>query len=157
MKKFFLLLTVTVLSLSITSCSGDDDSGSTASGSYVKFKVDGVQKNFTNISIEEPNDYSAIIITAQNGNNISEIVEIEINVNEDDNSLEELYFSYYEGDAVYYFAGANTSFNYETELYTMDRVKGVFTGVLGNYNGEEMQYRTFTEGSFDIDVDALLQ
>ena len=52
MKKLFLFLSISLLTLSISSCSDDDSSpANNEPGGTVSFKVDGVQKTFNNVII----------------------------------------------------------------------------------------------------------
>ncbi|GGB79704.1 hypothetical protein GCM10007424_19850 [Flavobacterium suaedae] len=166
MKKIFLLLTVTVLSLTTTSCSSDDSSETTTSGSYIKYKVDGVQKTLNNISVEINSDfgYNYLEIIGQNGNDITEKLGFALDIDEENNNsietVEENYLQiYYEYAGLYYeHGGAASTYDYETEIFTDERIKGNFTGILeASTNGSESQYKTFTEGSFDIYIEDLLQ
>ena len=61
--KFNLLALLIIFSVSFTSCSSDDDSGSVDEDTFIRFSIDGTDYNFINIATAE-----SLVITL-NGNN----------------------------------------------------------------------------------------
>ena len=74
MKKTFLFLLATSLTLFLCACSNDGDSGKPISN--VSMKVGGVVKNFSSITVKEVPyaDYTDLIITARNNEDPTEFV-----------------------------------------------------------------------------------
>jgi hypothetical protein len=154
MKKLFLFAFISALSFSFTGCSDDDSSGSTSNASFVKFKIDGVQKKFTNVTFEEveEEDGTYVYVTAMNGNNISEIVTFDF-IKSDPENEDTIYgFTFDVAGITYENVGAGTSFSSVMEVNNNTEAKGVFTGTLKEWfgNSDEPVYKTFTDGSFRI-------
>lgn len=74
MKKTFLFLLATSLTLFLCACTNDGDSGKPISS--VTMKVGGVVKNFSKITVKEVPyaDYTDLIITARNNEDPTEFV-----------------------------------------------------------------------------------
>ena len=104
MKNLFLFLSISILSLSISSCSSDDNNStengdnnpSTETGGTVSFKVDGVQKTFNNIIIDK---------TIYDEGKQEEAIYLEITASEEGNSEEYITFQLFEGSV-----GANKTY-----------------------------------------------
>ncbi|AXG73501.1 hypothetical protein DVK85_04340 [Flavobacterium arcticum] len=154
MKKLFLFLSLSILTLSISSCSDDDSNSTDNATSYIKFKVDGVQKNFTNITQEKTffQSDTYLSIKGQDGNDITETLElyIHMNLNEGANAPYDILNLNYNYAGLEYEANNSSDIVYDTEIYTSERIKGVFTGTLREYLNGEYIYKTITEGNFDI-------
>ncbi len=154
MKRLFLFALISTLSFSLTGCSDDDSSGTTSAATFVKFKIDGVQKEFTNVTYEEfqEEDGTYVYVTAMNGTNISEIVTFEFMKNDTQSEDAIFGFTFDVAGVTYENVGAGTSFSSVMEINNNTEAKGVFTGTLKEWfgNSEEPVFKTFTEGSFRL-------
>jgi len=152
MKKLFLILFATAATFSASSCS-DDDAAATTTGDTVTFKVNGVQKTYNTVSVEEETEggVTYLYVTAMNGTNISEVVTFDIVKGETaDDSVNG--FVYDVAGVTYENVGTGTSFSSEIDHNMDGHIEGRFTGTLREYFGtsEEPVFKTFTEGSFNI-------
>ena len=166
MKKLLLFVSLTAMALSFNSCS-DDDSKKTDNptteelGGTLTMKVDGVQKNFNNVVIDQD--------VYDNG-----AVELTVTASENGNTAEFITFSLYKeelgADATYNWSYTKNNVKFETNWRYNDvqpqisaivqtnsgnKLKGSFSGSIGRYtyneNSQEPEFELFqiTEGSFD--------
>lgn len=147
MKKIFLFLAAA--SLSLASCSSDDG-GSSNGGDSVTFKVNGVEKTFNTVQVEEvvwdegtPDEFSQIEVTASMNNSPTEFVTF--SVEPDGVGADALYDFRYTaaGDQFYSY----DSFVSIVQTNTGSKLRGTFSGTL-NSGGEAT--KTITEGEFNI-------
>ena len=161
MKKLFLFFILSALTLSISSCS-DDDSNPTDNnnntGGIVSFNVDGIQKNFDKIIIEEmpttTDGEKELIITAYQNDNPSEtiifpLIEGKIGTNNHSGTWQ------YKSNGQTY-----TQFNEHTitsifQINDTENLKGSFSGSLGYsvYNTGTGNYDLFTENITNGNID----
>lgn len=159
MKKLFLF--VAALTLSLTSCSSDDNNGGgegQIGNSELKVTIDGVQKTFNTIDVNEiegDNDYGELNITASIDNNPSEIIRFTVQKAVTGSNV--LYGFVYVKNGKEYdpHYGENSFLTSIVQTNSNDKLKGTFIGKLGHFyydsNGnfltEEIE---LTDGSFDI-------
>ena len=161
MKKLFLLLTVTVLSLSITSCS-DDDSAPTNNGGNneetVSFKINGIQKTFEHIVVNTENIDSEVVLTiiASENNETNEFITFQLYQDETGGAEVDTEWRYYDADNKIYEEGG---FNNEEVIQidhnitenNSEKLSGTFLGTLSRYEQEEgLMLLEITEGIFNI-------
>lgn len=147
-----LLLFAVVLS-TILSCSSDDDkSGNNSTNSELKVTIDGVQKTFNKIYVneivEDGNGPSILQVSATINDDPSEIITFDIYKGEI--GSDRISYFYYTKNGVLHipFNGENTYFSSVTQINDNGRIKSSFSGILqANVNGAEL---SFTNGSLDI-------
>ena len=149
MKKLFLFLAVSTLAL--TSCSSDDDGGNNAQS--FTFTVNGVQKTFSNIVVNEEvgEDYVDLTVTAFNSANPSEVIVFD--VEEGDLGVDAVWsFTYSTNGEIYFYTGS--AFNIIVTQNANNRLKGTFTGTLYRFfnsaPGEVNPQINLTNGNFDF-------
>lgn len=135
MKKLFLFLAVTALTL--TSCSKDDDNN--VVGNSITLKVDGTSKSFGNITAAEA--FGFVVITGYNGpaEDPTESITISIESGETGNVANITYYD--ENDD--YFGDLTTN----VTTNTTGTAIGTFSGTLEGFDSPNI---TITEGSFDV-------
>lgn len=154
MKKLFLFTLLSALTISLASCSSDDNNGSGNGGSTggtLTVKINGTQKTFNTITVnkEAPDEDGDVYldITASINGSADEMIN----------------FGLYQGDT-----GSNTVWNLEykanNETYNFNpnfnvltnnnnQLKGTFSGQYKQWDNDTQQEEVlfnFTEGSFDI-------
>lgn len=155
MKKLFLFTILSALTISLASCSGDDDSGTVNNGDQtggtVSFKLNGVQKTFNSIQVtREPYDGTTwLTVTASENGNPTEFVVFA--GPEGQTGAAQLQWSYTVNNATYSQAGMNNDMyfiNTIIETNSNNKIKGSFTGSLTNYDFSS--HLTFTDGTINI-------
>ena len=125
MKKLFLCMVLTALTLTINSCSSDDGDGQTLS-----FKVNGVQKSFK--VTPETNGF-LIVVYGSIGNPVTptETVSFSFPIGDLDNSI---------GNFVYSDAGGvddgTSNIDSNFTINTVSQAKGTFSGTIERPNGD---------------------
>ena len=156
MKKLFLFTCLSALALTFNSCSGDDpSSNNNGPEGTLSFKLDGVQKTFNTIAINEnvfTGDgvtYTIYGITASDNSDPSELVYFTI----------EKTYTGTDSFNVFRFTSNNIIwYDYDLLSNTMinrdDKLKGSFSGSLydGLAGGGEEELKIITDGTFDIDL-----
>lgn len=136
------------LSLCLISCSGD--SSSDENGSFVKFKIDGVQKTFTQVVVDKQDVSSGDVayVVATNKNNPSEYVTFTLT---DSQEYSINGFVFHVGDVTYENVGGGTTFTTTTTQYTSNRIKATFGGMMKEFfSNNNNVFKSFTEGSLDV-------
>ncbi|KAF2520152.1 hypothetical protein E0W68_02710 [Flavobacterium salilacus subsp. salilacus] len=159
MKQLFLLLSLSILTLSISSCS-DDDSNSTDDNttSFVKFKVDGVQKTFNHVIINTgtPEDGTVLLtIIASESENSEESISFEIYQGETGGEEVDVKWLYELGNKVYDEGGYNDEeliqIDHIVQKNNIEKLSGTFSGELSRYDIQQGLYLLeITEGTFNI-------
>ncbi|GGB79714.1 hypothetical protein GCM10007424_19860 [Flavobacterium suaedae] len=160
MKKIFLLLTVTVLSLSITSCS-DDDSAPTNNGGNneetVSFKINGIQKTFEHIVVNTENIDSEVLLTiiASENNEANEFITFQLYQDETGGAEVDTEWRYYDANKVYEEGGFNNEEAIQIDQTitenNSEKLSGTFSGTLSRYEQEAgLILLEITEGTFNI-------
>ncbi len=158
MKKVFLFTCLSALALSFNSCSDDDSSSNGGEpGGTVSFKVDGVQKTFNTVTVNEDSEtfegetYTWYEVTASADGNATEMIyfEVEKGYNGAD-SFDN--FDYTSATQVYSMDWDNFSSN--TTTNSSQKLKGSFTGTVSRWNNETQTSmdKEITTGTFDINL-----
>ncbi|WP_395045604.1 hypothetical protein [Flavobacterium sp.] len=151
MKKLFLFITVSVLTLSISSCSKDDATPSI--GGTVTLKINGTAKTFNTVVVDEQvyeagtvDEYTELTVTAAIGSSTTEIITFYVD-QEDLGSGAINGFSYSNGSTLYTSFSSTLNTNVTTNS-TGKKLAGNFSGTLTDFNtGNSV---AITEGSFNI-------
>ncbi len=157
MKKLFLFTVLSVLTISLSSCSSDDSNGSVnvETAGTVSFTYDGVSKTYTTISVEVEEDTDE---------ETGEVIDTYLYITASDNgsSTDFVTFSTYVGEIG---AGGlyNANFNLSNNTYLNDfnsniainsnnKVKGTFSGMANRYDNATQQVTEYpiTNGVIDI-------
>jgi hypothetical protein len=141
MKKLFLFMALTALTISLSSCSKDSGDGSS-----ISFKIDGIKKSFK-------------VIAAKTGG----VVYVEGYIGSIDNPTESVSFTMADGttgtSAITYFSYENatntylpaTTITHSVTINSGGSAKGTFSGVLEPFSGTGANV-TITEGTFSCNV-----
>lgn len=149
MKKLFLFLAASALAL--TSCSSDDDGGSSIGGT-ITVTINGQAKTFNSIVVNEqvfdagtPNEYTDLTVTGTIGSSTDEIIVFELE--KGDLGANAIYFMTYTKNNNTYFGdfSANVTTNNNSKV-----LKGNFSGTFFDNGGSGSNEAVFTNGSFDI-------
>ncbi len=147
MKKLFLFLAASTLAL--TSCSKDDDGGSSIGGT-ITVTIDGQAKTFNTVVVNEEvlNDgYTELSVTAAIGTSTSEIINFDME--KGDLGSDAIYSFTYTKDGVIYFTSSFSS-NVTTNNDSKKLV-GNFSGTMTGFSGSgEPVNVVFTNGSFNV-------
>jgi len=157
MKKLFLFTCLSALALSFNSCSDDDSSSNNGSetGGTVSFKVDGVQKTFDTVTVNEDSEtfegetYTWYEVTASDNGSSTEMIYFEI---------EKGYNGADSFDSFMYTLNNTTfdmdwdSFSSNTTSNTSSKLKGTFSGTVQHWSNENQEYtqKAITDGTFNI-------
>ncbi|MET0758848.1 MAG: hypothetical protein ABWZ56_00395 [Flavobacterium sp.] len=146
MKKIFLFMLVSLLTLSLNSCSKDNDS--TPAGSSLTMKVGGVQKTFNTITVNEIpyDDYVDLIITASNNGSTSEFVTFGIGKG-DMGAGHSWGFEYTLNDVVYTEGDVIRTISSNATANSDNKLVGTFSGTVTSGDNATIE---LSQGSFDI-------
>ncbi len=157
MKKIFLF--VAALTLSLTSCSSDDNSGGNGGNgnSVLKVTINGVQKTFNSVVVNKNTEtydgetWVELRVTATINNDPSEMITFY--VDEGDVGAYTIWSFEYSKDATSFSTnGGDITFSSVVQTNSNGKLKGTFTGSLSSWSNQNQEYTyiTTTNGSFDI-------
>ncbi|MEZ4853287.1 hypothetical protein [Flavobacterium sp.] len=148
MKKILTL--VTILSLFTISCSKDDDSSS-SNTKFVKMTVDGVEKNFDTVIVNEEtydvgtsDAYTELTVTATIGTSTNEMVVFI--VEKGDVGSDVIYSFVYKNGSTEYRNNGDLNTNVSTN--SSNTIKGNFSGEVLDFSTDVT--KTINNGSFEI-------
>lgn len=162
MKKILLLLSIFSFAISATSCS-DDGSNATENNetpALIKFKIDGVQKNFVDVIINEEvitsngEAQTWLTVTGTEAGDSEEYILFE--VLEGEVGADVMYdpsWKYYNNGEMYYgwIMTEGSSMSNVVQVNDAEKLKGTFSGSFRKYDNENNLVSVqVTEGSFDI-------
>lgn len=139
MKKAFLFF-IASASLAFTSCSGDDDSGSSSQGT-ASMKIDGVLKTFNTVVVNEEIEDGVTIKTFTISNNGSPIEMISFEVEGESVGADQMDYFVYHASPHFANVGSNVSVNSDNTF------KATFSGYLYI---QDQAYPQITEGVIDV-------
>ena len=147
MKKLFLFLAASTLAL--TSCSSDDDGGSSIGGT-ITVTIDGQAKTFNTVVVNEEvydDGYTELSVTGVIGTSTSEIITLIME--KGDLGSGAIYSFNYTKDGVSYFdsgMSSNVTTNNDSK-----KLIGNFSGTMSSFSGSgEPINVVFTNGSFNV-------
>jgi hypothetical protein len=146
MKKLFLFLAASTLTL--TSCSSDDDGGSSIGGT-ITVTIDGQAKTFNSVVVDEEvydDGYTELTVTGAIGTSTTEIITF--NLDKGDLGSNAIYYFYYTKNGVTYY-GTGISSNVTTNNDSKKLI-GNFSGTMSDISGGGNDDAVFTNGSFNI-------
>lgn len=151
MKKILLLFAFA--SMALISCSSSDDDNKSQS-SFVKFTINGVQKNFNSVVVNVNDDYDWDIyyeVVATVNNNPSEILYFEVKQNTTGVNANYT-FNYTVNGNTYALNASNANLSMIVTANTDKKLAGTFSGSLGYYSGNNQGGDSveLLNGSFDI-------
>jgi hypothetical protein len=152
MRKIFLFMLVIASTLSLNSCSKDDNNQSPPSSNSVTMKVGGTQKTFNTIEVkQEPytldgENFIDLIITASINGNMSESLTFYVGKG-DVGSGVSWGFNYIINDVVFFEDGVINSVNTNTTVNSDKKLVGTFDGIVTASDGTSLE---LTQGLFDI-------
>jgi hypothetical protein len=141
MKKLFLFIAVSALTLSLNSCSKDDNNG----GSSVSFKINGVTKKFTTVAGKTA---GFIIVSGYIGSATDPTESISFTMTDGTTGTNAISNFSYDNATDTYFPATTLTHNVTTN--SGNSVKGTFSGTLEPFNGTGNI--TITEGTFSCKV-----
>ena len=158
MKKLFLFLSLSVLTLSISSCSDDDSNPTNNATSYVKFKVNGVQKEFNNVIVSTgtPEDGTVLLsIIASESENSEESISFELYQGETGGAEVNVEWRYQIGDKVYVEDLLSNNIplqiDHLIQVNNIEKLSGTFSGEFSRYEMQQgLDILEITEGTFNI-------
>lgn len=154
MRKLFLFIATVVSTVSLNSCSSDDNSDSGSVGGTVTVKIDGVSKTFNSVVVnkevvnDEGETYTELVVSALIGTSTEELITFTLDAG--NVGAEAIYeFNYKNGANA--FNSYSGSFSSNVLTNSNNKLKGNFSGTLRTYTGTgEEIVKTFSEGAFDI-------
>jgi len=152
MKRLFLLTYVIILAAALSFCS--DEYASNGAVSTISFKLDGVQKTFTYVTVKQETNTSELHawqeITASNTkNNSNEMVYFEI---EKDYTGSDSFDGFiYTKNTTAYSMGWD-AFTSAATVNTSKKLEGTFSGTVKRFNAatQQNEIHVITNGSFTI-------
>jgi predicted small secreted protein len=138
MKKIFLFLAVSAMTLSLTSCNKDDGGGNS-----ITLKVDGVSKSFSTIAATESN--GTVLVVAYNGPAQSPTDQITISMDTADTGTDAANVTY----------SNSTNDYFESNTFTTNVSKNAGKNVVGTFSGPMTPFTgttniVVTEGKFNV-------
>ena len=150
MKKLFLFLAASTLAL--TSCSSDDDGGSSIGGT-ITVTIDGQAKTFNSVVVDEEvydagtaDEYTDLTVTGVIGTSTNEIITFYLE--KGDLGSNAIYYFYYTKNGVTYYStgiSSNVTTNNDSK-----KLIGNFSGTMSDVSGSGNNDAVFTNGSFNI-------
>lgn len=152
MKKIAFILVATLLITSFVSCSDSTGDTRDTSPDYFTFKVDGVQKTFTNVQVTESTYIEGdlniptynVLATPQEDNGEYVAFQIERDFTGNGGLYE---FIYTNTDDTY---RISDNFTFSLSTNTTNKLSGTFSGPLFDASGAITPAVIITEGVFDI-------
>lgn len=150
MKKLFLFVSLSVLSLTFSSCSGDDDTATvnTAPGGTLTFKYDGVSKSFNTTVVDQDDEGNGDIwltVTASDG---SPSNLVSFSLYQGDLGVNAVYPHTYQFRLAGDFFRAQESFSSVVTESDSHHIKGTFAGTI--YLDSNGATHNITDGAFDV-------
>jgi len=144
MKKIFLF--AAAFAAVLTSCSDDDSSSNGSSNAPLTVKINGAQKNFTNVEVDLTGQRVTVVAMSSNHSEILSF-ETDLGYTGDDQVF---YVEYMKDNKTYYETETGTNSN--VEVNTEHLLKGTFSSTLETFddNGENAQTLTLTNGKFNL-------
>lgn len=146
MKKLFLFVTMSVMAMSLNSCSSDDSS-SVEAGGTVTLTVNGVAKTFDNVIVDKDTfdeggeTWTQLSVTASIGTSTSEVITFSLE--QGDLGANAIWSMNYVKDGVNYYGSSLTAI---VQTNNSNTLKGTFSGT---FEGGADPL-TVTNGSFNI-------
>lgn len=150
MKKIFALFFLTTIGFTINSCSSSDDSP--VIGGTISFKVDGVQKTFDNIYVSEnvfnpgtADEYTDLGVYSM-PQNTSEHIEFFT----EKYHTEDIVSLFYTVDGVQWTRLPGVFTMHIASNGSNNKLVGTFSGQIGDDEIQPQNFKTITDGTFNI-------
>lgn len=156
MKKLFLFLTLSSLSISLNSCSGDDSNDSVnPANSTLSMKVNGTVKTYNTVAVSQDDQGNGdvyLTVTASQAGSPNDLVNFSTYVGETGIYAIYQFEVIYNGQAFNAGFGGNGNLNNNVIVNSNNRLQGTFSGTITRYNNQTQQEETInvTEGSYNI-------
>jgi|GEM_PF-5575363 hypothetical protein len=144
MKKIFLF--AAAFATVLTSCSDDDSSSNGGSNAPLTVKINGTQKNFTNVEVDLTGQRVTVVAMSTSHSEILSF-ETDLGYTGEDHIF---YVEYMKDNKIYYETETGTTSN--VEVNTEHLLKGTFSSTLETFddNGENPETLTLTNGKFNL-------
>lgn len=151
MKKFVLFVLLATIGFTINSCSSSSDNG-TVIGGTISFKVDGVQKTFNDIYVSENvlNPGTADEFTDLGVYSMPQNSSEHIEFYTEKYHMEDIVSVFYTADGIQWTRLPGVFTMHLTSNGGNNKLVGTFSGQMGDDEIQPQNYKSITEGTFNI-------